>query len=73
MPLRHLALLLLTAYGFVIGGTWRICRQTWPELQETGDVNIARALEDLAKDKDGKKARKAKKKKRKDERAEDDA
>ncbi|MEM9304631.1 MAG: hypothetical protein AAGE01_21145 [Pseudomonadota bacterium] len=43
------ALLLMIAYGFIIGGTWLVCRRTYDELMTNRSVNLTRALEELAK------------------------
>ena len=55
------AAILTTAYLAVIGGTWMVCKKSFAELLETGQVNVLLAVEELAKDPEAEKKKKEKK------------
>lgn len=63
------AAILSTAYLAVIGGTWMVCKKSFAELLETGQVNVLAAVEALAKDPDAEEKRKQKKERKQARRA----
>ncbi|MEM7279042.1 MAG: hypothetical protein AAF385_13025 [Pseudomonadota bacterium] len=63
------ASLMLTVYGAVVGVTWIACRQSFPVLLETGEVNVLKTIQALAKPPKKPKKEKKKKMTRKEKRA----
>jgi len=56
--------LLSVAYLAVIGATWTVCRRSFGELLDTGQVNVLETIADMAKDPKRKKRREERKRRK---------